>query len=113
MIRSTNTVAPYTWGEGAQGWRWCDTPGLSVIREEMPAGSAETRHRHAQAHQVFHVLTGTLTLEVEGTAHSLTPDTALEVLPGTAHQARNLGPGPCTFLVISAPSTRNDREELA
>ncbi|MEL6583694.1 MAG: cupin domain-containing protein [Pseudomonadota bacterium] len=113
MIRSTDSVSPYDWGEGAKGWRWCDTPGLSVIREEMPPGTAETRHRHAKAHQVFHALTGALTLEMEGTVHTLLPDTALNVPPGTAHQALNLGPEPCTFLVISAPSTRDDGEELA
>ena len=110
MIRTRETAPHYIWGEGCDGWRWCDTQEFSVIRETMPPGTAEERHRHAQARQVFHVLTGTLTLEMDGIEHRIGPDEAIEVPPGAPHQAMNRDDGPLNFLVISSPSTRDDRE---
>lgn len=112
MIRTKVNAPHYTWGDGCDGWRWCDTPGLSVIRERMPAGAVETAHRHAVARQVFHVITGVLTMDVDGVVHVVRADEAIEVAPGLAHQARNDGDEALEFLVISAPGTRGDRVDL-
>ena len=101
----------YVWGEGCDGWRLTDTPGLSVIEERMPPATSEVRHRHGSAAQCFYVLSGTLTLEVEGMAHRVASRQAMTVTPPALHQARNEGPEDVRFLVISAPSTRGDREE--
>ena len=102
----------YVWGDGCDGWRLTDTSGLSVIEERMPPSTSEVRHRHGSAAQCFYVLSGTLTLEVEGTAHRLASRQAMAVKPPARHQARNEGEEDVRFLVISAPSTRGDREEL-
>ncbi|MBB5515035.1 mannose-6-phosphate isomerase-like protein (cupin superfamily) [Rubricella aquisinus] len=112
MILSKTTAPHYTWGAGCDGWRWCDRPDLSVIREAMPPHTTETRHRHAHARQVFHVLSGVLSMECDGVLHHVGPDQALEIAPGLPHQARNDGDEPLEFLVISAPSTRGDRDDL-
>jgi mannose-6-phosphate isomerase-like protein (cupin superfamily) len=84
---------------------------LSVVREELAPGHSEVRHRHRKARQVFHVLSGVLTLEVDGVRHAMSADEALEVAPGAVHQARNDGKEITEFLVISAPTTRGDRIE--
>ena len=110
---SAATAPHYVWGGACDGWRLCDEPALSVIEERMPPGTAETPHRHARATQVFYVLDGELTLDCDGTATTLPTGVALTVPPSTPHQARNLGTVAARFLVISAPSTRGDREEMA
>ena len=61
--------------------------------------------------QFFYVLSGTLTLEVEGARHELGPRTGIELPQGTAHQAMNEGDVDVEFLVISMPPSHADRHE--
>lgn len=107
------TTAPhYLWQEVCDGWRLLDEADLAVTEEQMPAGRAERRHRHAAARQLFYVLSGALHIERDGSEHRLTTAQALAVPPGAAHQVSAPGPSDVRFLVISAPSTRHDREDL-
>jgi mannose-6-phosphate isomerase-like protein (cupin superfamily) len=110
---SAATAAHYVWGEGCDGWHLVRAPGLSVIEERMPAGTREVRHWHARARQFFYVLSGTLTLEVEGTVHRLPARSGIELPPGTAHQTRNEEANDTEFLVISMPPSHGDRHEVA
>jgi quercetin dioxygenase-like cupin family protein len=82
---------------------------LSVIEERMPPGAHEVRHRHAYARQFFYVLSGTLTMEVDGTRHRLDARTGLELPPGAAHQAINDSNADVQFLVVSTPPSHGDR----
>jgi uncharacterized cupin superfamily protein len=84
---------------------------LSVIEERMPPGTREARHWHARARQFFYVLSGTLTIEVEGVTHNLTARSGIELPQGTAHQAINATTSDVEFLVISEPPSRGDRHE--
>lgn len=99
------TAPHYVWGDACDGWRLCDTPG-------MPQGSQERRHLHARAAQVFYVLDGTLEIETGGTTHSTGRGDALTVLPHIPHQVRYTGTQDARFIVISAPSTQQDRQNL-
>ncbi len=104
-----STAEHYVWGQGCDGWRLARSVGLSVIEERMPGGASEVRHYHAAARQFFYVLSGALTLELDGARHELRAGRGLEIPPGRAHQASNRCDAPAEFLVISAPSTRGDR----
>lgn len=108
-VASTASAEHYLWGQACDGWLLAPGRDLLVIEERMPPGSFELRHRHAVARQFFYGLDGELTLEVEGRHFRLGPRTGLEVPPGMAHQARNVGTDDARFLVISTPSTRGDR----
>ncbi|MEL6998646.1 MAG: cupin domain-containing protein [Pseudomonadota bacterium] len=77
----------------------------------MPPGTREAWHHHAQARQVFFVLSGELTMESDGSVVCLHAHEAIAVDPGKTHQARNDSSEPVQFLVISAPSTSGDRIE--
>jgi methyltransferase (TIGR00027 family) len=101
----------YTWGQACDGWHLVKQEGLSVIQERMPAGTAEARHRHGKARQLFFVLTGELELETEGVTQMLAAGSGLEVPPGTAHRAVNRGPDVVEFLLVSQPPAQGDREE--
>ena len=48
----------YVWGGVCDGWHLLKRDDLSVIRERVPAGAAETPHRHARSRQFFYVLEG-------------------------------------------------------
>jgi methyltransferase (TIGR00027 family) len=107
---SIATAEHYVWGQGCDGWHLVRQEGISVIQERMPAGTTEERHRHPRARQFFYVLTGTLTLEMEGVTHTLAPGAGIEVPPGAAHTAANQGPGEAEFLLVSQPPAHGDRE---
>ncbi|MDO3675990.1 cupin domain-containing protein [Paenibacillus ehimensis] len=101
----------YIWGDRCDGWHLVQQPELSVIHERMPPHTAEVRHYHHQARQLFFVLTGTAELEVDGELHTLGPQEGCEVPPGVPHQMKNVSSGDVEFLVVSHPQTRGDRVE--
>lgn len=110
---SRDNAPHYTWGTGCDGWRLVDTPELSVIEERMPPGTAEVRHRHVHARQLFRVSSGTARFELDGSPDEVVrAGESLEIAPGRAHRIRNDGPEPLDFLVVSQPTTRGDRVEL-
>jgi mannose-6-phosphate isomerase-like protein (cupin superfamily) len=116
----TSVIAPvsmpdaehYVWGDGCDGWHLLKRDDLSVIRERVPPGAAEVRHRHARSRQFFYVLDGTAVLDVAGTRHVLDAGRGLHVPPGVAHQFRNESAADVHFLVVSAPRSHGDREDI-
>ena len=107
---STASAEHYVWGPQCDGWHLVKQEGLSVIEEQMPTGATEQRHRHARSRQFFFVLSGSLTIEVEGTAHTVTAGAGIEVPPGAAHTAANRGSEALRFLLVSQPPSHGDRE---
>ncbi|WP_416821593.1 cupin domain-containing protein, partial [Cronobacter sakazakii] len=94
------------------GWHLVKNQNLSVIHERMPVGRAEQRHYHEQSRQCFFVLSGELTMALNGERVTLTAGEAIEIPPLAPHQARNDGQEAVEFLVISQPTTRGDRVDL-
>jgi len=111
-VVDTDVAEHYAWGAGCDGWHLLRRDDLSVIRERVPPGAGETRHRHARARQFFFVLAGEAVLDLEGTPHVLRAGQGLHVAPGQAHQFRNQSPTAVEFLVVSAPRSHGDREDL-
>lgn len=106
---NTNTAEHYTWGDRCDGWHLVRTPDLSIIEEQMPPGSSETRHHHIHARQFFYVLEGELTLEVDHQINTLRSREGIEVAPGQLHQAINRSAATVRFLVTSQPPSHGDR----
>ncbi|HEY5327877.1 MAG TPA: cupin domain-containing protein, partial [Mucilaginibacter sp.] len=73
MITSTDNAEHYTWGAQCDGWRLLRLDTLSVIQERMPPGASEQLHFHERAQQVFYILSGTATFEVEGGIKTVKP----------------------------------------
>ena len=112
-VTNRSNARSYVWGAACDGWHLHEGEDLSVIQERMPAGTAEVRHRHLRARQFFYVLTGEARMELDGAEHRLGPGDGLHVAPLLAHRIRNEGPQDLHFIVISAPRSHGDREELA
>jgi mannose-6-phosphate isomerase-like protein (cupin superfamily) len=113
MIVNQSNAEHYTWGRICDGWRLLDGSDVSVIQERIPPGGGEILHVHHRARQLFFVLAGALDIDIEGTGHSLRTGDALEIVPGRRHRVCNTSDADVSFLVISVPSTRDDRENLA
>ncbi|WP_328803614.1 cupin domain-containing protein [Paenibacillus puerhi] len=108
-VISKHTREHYTWGNQCDGWRLINEEDQSIIQERMPPGTYEVRHFHNKSKQFFFVLSGTLTIEVDGTVYKLVEHEGMEMLPGEPHQVFNKSEKDTEFLVISSPNTRNDR----
>lgn len=99
----------YSWGKDCSARPIIDEPGLSLKSEAMPPGTSEEPHYHEQARQYFHIQ--------QGTAHFLLPEGLVKVQPGETllippglpHCISNQEIEPLEFLVLSLPSTVNDR----
>ncbi len=103
----------YTWGDACDGWVLVDTPGLSVIEERMPPGTAEHPHRHLAAQQFFRILEGEALMDVPGQTVTLGAGEGLSIPAALPHRIRNQSTADVRFLVISQPSTKyGDRENL-
>lgn len=102
----------YTWGAGCDGWRLLESAALSVIEERVPPGVGERAHRHARATQLFYLLEGEAVMEFETHDVALVAGQSLHVPAGVAHRFTNCSATGVRFLVVSAPTTRGDREDV-
>jgi mannose-6-phosphate isomerase-like protein (cupin superfamily) len=113
QIISTKSAEHYKWGgpqgTDCDGWHLVKTDELSVIEELMPPGTSEARHSHVHARQLFYVIEGELTLEVEHHDFVLQSGEGLEISPGQRHQAMNRSAKPVRLLVTSQPPSHSDR----
>jgi len=80
--------------------------------ESMPTGAAEKLHLHRHATQVFYILRGEATFEIEGQRIKAVSGESLTIRPGEPHRILNESPVELTFILCSAPSTRNDRTDI-
>jgi len=112
MSISIENAEHYVWGEICDGWHLLKRDDMSVIRERMPAGSAEIMHYHERARQFFYVLEGEAMMTFEDHEVVLQKGQGLEISPMVKHQFKNNSSIDVHFLVISAPSTGGDRINL-
>lgn len=108
-VVSRETAEHYIWGEVCDGWHLLKRQDMSIIHERMPAGSREARHYHTLSRQFFFVLSGVLTMELDGEIHTISAHHGIEIAPEAKHQAQNRSESDVEFMVISHPTTRGDR----
>ncbi|MDA0158784.1 cupin domain-containing protein [Solirubrobacter ginsenosidimutans] len=61
-------------------------------------------HRHRTLHDMFYVLSGTLTMQVEDEVHEVGPGGFACVPPGVVHTFSNPSPEPVRFLNFNTPA---------
>lgn len=106
------TAEHYTWGDRCDSWVLVDTVGLSVKQECMPNGSKEKLHFHKNAQQFFFILKGTATFYLNNKKVIVPEQKGLRIQPETNHFISNEANEPLEFLVISQPSTTDDRTTI-
>ncbi len=109
LVQSIHTSPQYTWGDGCNGWHLLQSPTLSVIQERMPPQTAETRHFHQKAQQLFYILSGTATFVVNDTQLTVQAQECLHIPAGVPHCIYNQAAVDLHFLVISEPLSHGDR----
>ena len=109
---SIENAEHYIWGERCDGWHLLKRGDMSVIQERVPAGGAEVLHYHEKSRQFFYILEGEGRMVFEGHEVILEKGQGLEISPMVKHRFRNKSEADVNFLVISVPSTREDRVNL-
>jgi len=109
MITSTQNAEHYTWGDNCDGWPLLKSDTLSVIQERMPPGTGEQLHYHKLAQQVFYILSGAATFEVNGEVLTVQANESIHITPNTHHCIFNTSQADLHFLVISEPKSQGDR----
>lgn len=104
-----NSATHYRWGDNCDCWVLTETEGLSVKQERMPAGTREQLHFHARAQQFFFILRGEATFYIAGKKLTVSEQQGIRVQPKVNHFIANETEADLDFLVISEPSTRDDR----
>ena len=70
-------------------------------------------HRHERQEEVYLVLSGRLTVEVEGAPHDLEEGELIRVAPGVRRRVLNLGPDLVSVLAIGGAAPHEGRDGLA
>jgi len=109
---STNNAERYSWGDACDGWHLVKSQELSIIEERMPPQTAERRHVHSKADQFFYILSGEAQMEIEGQLVTVRARNGIFIEHGWPHKIHNRSNEDVTFLVISRPTTRGDRQDL-
>jgi len=112
MITSTDNAEHYTWGANCDGWHLLRSDRLTVIEERMPPGTSEQMHYHQNAQQVFYVLSGIATFEIEGELKSVNARQSVHIPKGVKHCILNNNDEDLHFLVISEPKSHGDRVNI-
>jgi mannose-6-phosphate isomerase-like protein (cupin superfamily) len=111
-IIDKQTAEHYLWGDNCDSWVLADTPGLSVKQESMPGLTRERLHFHTNAQQFFYILNGFATFYLEDSKITVTEQKGILIHPGTKHYIANETNEKLEFLVISQPTTNNDRTAI-
>jgi mannose-6-phosphate isomerase-like protein (cupin superfamily) len=111
-IIDKQTAEHYLWGDNCDSWILANTDGLSVKQESMPSGTREKLHFHTNAQQFFFILKGSATFYLDNEKRIVTEQKGLLVQPKTKHFIANETNEQLDFLVISQPTTNNDRTTI-
>jgi mannose-6-phosphate isomerase-like protein (cupin superfamily) len=76
---------------------------ISCILTPAGGGSPEGRHVHA-VDQIFYVISGTMSIEVEDEAHEVGPGSLVVFPAGVPHRNWNAGGEPTVHLAINTPA---------
>lgn len=70
-------------------------------------------HAHEHQEEVYIVLEGTLTLEIEGEEHDVAKDEVMRVAPAVRRRILNRGPGACSVIALGGSGVHQGRDGLA
>ena len=111
MLNKENSRT-YKWGDNCDSWVFVDNPNLSIKMESMPSWTKEKLHFHSKAQQFFFILKGTAKFYIADKTESVGENQGILIDPKTKHYIANETAKKLDFLVISQPTTNNDRTTM-
>jgi len=112
MVNSIANAEHYVWGNQCDGWHLLKSDTLSVIQERMPPNTAEQYHYHHKAQQVFYILKGQATFNIDGKVVVVNAGESIHITALTKHSISNQNSEDLSIIVISEPKAHGDRENI-
>ena len=109
MIKNKENSDHYFWGKKCEGFQLLKSEELSIIQEIMPPKTSEILHYHNNSQQFFYILKGKATFEINGKKMMVEKESGILIKPKQRHKIYNNEASNLEFLVISQPTTKNDR----
>ena len=105
-IRNRDEQAPFTTKDGSTIRSLLDLSNAPVANQSLaeaslPAGAATDRHYHKQSEEIYYLLEGRGTMELDGETLDVGPGDAILIPPGAWHQIT--ASEPLRFLCCCAP----------
>jgi mannose-6-phosphate isomerase-like protein (cupin superfamily) len=107
-IRARDEAVPFTTADGSTIRSLLDL-GVAPVRNQslaeatLAAGAATERHYHRASEELYYLLAGEGTMEVDGETRGVVAGDAILIPPGAWHQIRATGTETLRFLCCCAP----------
>jgi mannose-6-phosphate isomerase-like protein (cupin superfamily) len=107
-IRARAEAAPFTTADGSTIRSLLDlsvapVQNQSLAEAELAPGAATTRHFHRASEELYYLVAGTGSMEIDGEIAEVGPGDAILIPPGAWHQIRATGTEALRFLCCCAP----------
>ena len=112
MIKNKENTEHYFWGKNCEGFHLLKSEKLSIIQEIMPPKTSEIVHYHNNSQQFFYILKGKATFEINDKKVIVEKESSIHIKPKYQHKIYNNEESNLEFLVISQPTTKNDRVNI-
>jgi mannose-6-phosphate isomerase-like protein (cupin superfamily) len=91
ILQNLSRQKPFTTADGSQIRSILDSTNApvqnqSLAEASLPAGASTERHYHPRAEEIYFILEGTGTMEVDGVTAAVGPGDAILIPPGSRHQ---------------------------
>lgn len=112
MIKNKSNSEFYKWGNNCDSWVLLENQNLAVKQEIIPSNSGEKLHYHQKSQQFFFILRGTATFYCGENIFEVKENEGFSVAPKQKHRIENNASENLEIIVISNPSTKEDRFEV-
>lgn len=112
-IRARDEAVPFTTVDGSTIRSLLDRSNApvqlqSLAEATLPAGGATTRHLHKESEEIYYVISGTGTMDLDGERREVGPGDAILIPPGARHQITAGPVEELRFLCCCAPPYRHE-----
>lgn len=111
IVENLSSQKPFTTKDGSQIRSILDrsnspVENQSLAEASLPVGNATQRHYHKASEELYFLLEGTGTMEIDGETREVGPGDAILIPPGAWHQLT--ASAPMRFLCCCAPPYSHD-----
>jgi mannose-6-phosphate isomerase-like protein (cupin superfamily) len=112
-VRNHSDAEPFTTRDGSTIRELLGRPTSTLVRNQSLAeatlvpGQATERHYHAESEEIYYLLDGGGTMELDGEERVVGPGDAILIPPGARHTI-TAGAGGARFLCCCAPPYRHE-----
>ena len=75
----------------------------SLAEATIPPGESTDKHSHPKSEEIYYILSGNGTMQIEDETHDVEPHDGIAILPGKRHKLTNTGKTPLVLLCSCSP----------